>query len=161
MRYVPAIFRLGPGPEYRIENDLMLANVIAYELDGVGEFRHADEIRRAAGEGETAIIDVDMHSARMVLRALDHARARGLLDDDANRLRDDLVTQFVVSPTYVLVDEDGAKIREWHSTSGPYVPGERLVTDDDERWRVVDVRGSFSDEIDVLVVEPYPPERGL
>jgi len=158
---VPALFRILGRDEFRVENDLTLANVIAYELDGVGEFRHADEIRRAVGERGTAVIEVDSYSLRMVLRALDHAKARGLLDEDGNRLRDDLVTRLVPSPAYELVDAEGTKIRDWHSTSGPYVQGERLVTGPDDRWLVVKGRQPLLDETGVLVVEPFPAERGL
>jgi hypothetical protein len=159
---VPAVFRLGEDAEFRIENDLMLVNVIAYELDGVGEFQHADELRRAIAAKEEAVINVDMYSARMVLRALDHARARDLLDEDGNRLRDDLVTQFVESPSYVLKDDEGNQIREWHPTSGPYVPSERLVTAPGEMWLVVDsTQPLHDDQLGVLTVRPYPPERGM
>ena len=159
---MPAVFRILDDTEFRIENDLLLTNVIAYELVGVGEFRHADEIRRAVREEETAVTDVDADSLRMVLRAFDHARARGLLDDDANRLRDALVTRFVPSPTYELFDDGGTKIRDWHSTSGPYVANERLVTGPEELWLVVSARHSDDDETGVLVVKPYPSgERRL
>lgn len=134
---MPAVFRLPRGEEFEIENDLALA-ALARELVGATEFQHGGEITRALEEGETAVIDVDTYSLRMVTRAFENARAGELLDDDGKRVYDALVTYPAPAATYTLVTEDGTDLGGWHPPSGFYGQGERLVTDRDHAWLVVE-----------------------
>lgn len=155
---MPAIFEF-PNEQLPIENDLLLATHVAHELNGVGEFQIADEVRGAANSGNTVTIEVTPDNARMILRALDHVRAREVLDEDGKRLRDALVGDFVASPSYRLVTADGKPLGDWHPTSGPYVPGERLVTGPNDAWEVIDVTQPWDDdEMGELVVRPYPTQ---
>ena len=155
---MPAVFEF-PDEQFRIGNDLLLATHLTYELNGVGEFRIADELSEAANSGDTVTIQMSPDNARMILRALDHVRAKGVLDEDGNRLRDALVRDFVASPSYRLVTTDGEALGDWHPTSGPYVPGERLVTGPDDAWEVIDVTQPWDDdELGELVVRPWPTQ---